>query len=92
MSTLPGSMFRALPLTPEQVREVEHYIHARERSGVPWDTPELAMMLNDMLDPPETIQDDATGVQDSLVSERTVAANEESDQIDLLKSERDCNH
>lgn len=92
MNTLPGNTFRTLPLTPEQVREVEHYIHARVRAGVPWDTPELAMMLDDMLHPPETVHDDTTGLQESLASERAVAANEESDRIDLLKSERDSNH
>lgn len=92
MNTLHGNTFRGLPLTPEQVREVEHFIHTRERAGVPWDTPELARMVDDMLHPPETVHDDASVLQESVASERAVAANEESDQFDLLKSERDSNH
>ncbi|GAB3468013.1 hypothetical protein GCM10027321_36010 [Massilia terrae] len=92
MNSLSDNTFRGLPLTPEQVREVEHYIHTRIRSGLPWDTPELATMLEDMLHPPETLPDDATGLLASIASESAVAANEESDRTDLLKSERDSNH
>ncbi|MGZ5198175.1 MAG: hypothetical protein ACXWC4_00225 [Telluria sp.] len=92
MSTLPGNTFRGLPLTPEQVKEVEHYIHVCVRTGVPWDTPELARMLDEMLHPPETTSDDTSGLDESFASERAIADNEESNQIDLLKSERDRNH
>jgi hypothetical protein len=92
MNRLYGNTFRGLPLTPAQVREVEHYIRERERSGVPWDTPDLAAMLEDMLNPPERVEDEAVALQDSIAAERTVAGNEESDELDLLKCERDRNH
>lgn len=84
--------FRGLPLTPDQLREVEHYIHARERCGAAWDTPELAAMLDDMLHPPPTTEDEQSALEEGTASERAVAQNEESDQFDLLKSERDHNH
>jgi hypothetical protein len=84
--------FRGLPLTPEQLREVEHYIHAHERSGSAWDTPELAGMLDDMLNPPVTAEDEKSVLEDCIAAERMVAQNEESDELDLLKSERDSNH
>lgn len=84
--------YRQLPLTPEQLREVEHYIHVRERAGVAWDTPELAHMLDDMLNPPATLEDEQLFLEQSFAAERSVAQNEESDQLDLLKSERDRNH
>jgi hypothetical protein len=87
-----ASTFRALPLTPEQLREVEHYIHARERAGAAWDTPELAAMLDDMLNPPATVEDEQLVVEQSFAAERTTAQNEESDELDLLRSERDRNH
>lgn len=92
MNTPSGNTFRNLPLTEEQVGEVEHYIHLRARAGALWDTPELAMMLDDMLHPPQTIPDETTGLQESVATEHDIAINEESNQIDLLKSERDSNH
>lgn len=48
----PKSTFRGLPLTFEQDAEVRHYIKQRKQHGAPWDTPELAAMLKDMLEPP----------------------------------------
>ena len=48
----PQSTFRGLPLTPEQDAEVRHYIKKKEQHDAPWDTPELAAMLRDMLEPP----------------------------------------
>lgn len=66
----PANTFRALPLTSEQDSEIRHYIHARQRSGLPWDTVELRAMLNDMLDPPETDQDDRRWLADSMGTER----------------------
>jgi hypothetical protein len=87
-----ASTFRGLPLTPDQLREVEHYIRARERVGAAWDTPELAAMLDDMLNPPATAEDEQLVLEQSIASERTTAQNEESDELDLLKSERDRNH
>lgn len=54
----PANTFRGLPPTSEQDSEIRHSIHARERSGLPWNTVELRAMLAGMLDPPETDQDD----------------------------------
>jgi hypothetical protein len=48
----PNRTFRGLPLTPEQDAEIRHYIKVRKQQGKPWDTPELAAMLRDMLEPP----------------------------------------
>ena len=48
----PNRTFRGLPLTPEQDAEIRHYIKSRKQHGKPWDTPELAAMLRDMLEPP----------------------------------------
>ncbi|MBY4771701.1 hypothetical protein [Burkholderia ambifaria] len=48
----PNSTFRHLPLTLEQDAEIRHYIKRKSQKGEPWDTPELATMLRDMLDPP----------------------------------------
>lgn len=66
----PANTFRGLPLTSEQDSEIRHYIHARQRSCLPWDTPELQAMLADMLDPPETDQEDRRSVSDSMTLER----------------------
>lgn len=66
----PANTFRGLPLTSEQDSEIRHYIHARERSSLPWDTPELQAMLADMLDPPETDQDERSWLSDSMGKER----------------------
>jgi hypothetical protein len=51
--------FRGLPLTPEQDAEVRHYIKKKKQRDEPWDTPELAAMLQDMLEPPGEDDDDA---------------------------------
>ncbi|WP_035546114.1 hypothetical protein [Burkholderia sp. 9120] len=48
----PQSTFRGLPLTPGQDAEIRHYIKKKEQHGESWDTPELAAMLRDMLEPP----------------------------------------
>ncbi|QNA89905.1 hypothetical protein G4G28_17940 [Massilia sp. Dwa41.01b] len=61
----PGSTFRGLPLTDAQESEVRHYIHAKQRCGKEWDTPELQGMLTDMLDPPEVVDDDMQSRRDS---------------------------
>ena len=48
----PESTFRGLPLSVEHDAEVRHYIKKKKQHGKPWDTPELAAMLKDMLEPP----------------------------------------
>lgn len=70
MTTEPANTFRGLPLSPEQDSEIRHYIHVRERKGLPWDGPELWAMLADMLDPPEVDQEDHRSVSDSMGRER----------------------
>jgi hypothetical protein len=72
MSDLDASRtFRGLPLTAEQDAEIRHYIKHRKQRGEAWDTPELAAMLRDMLEPPggeedevpeEDADDDTRGV------------------------------
>ncbi len=55
----PERTFRGLPLSPEQDAEIRHYIKGCKQHGKPWDTPELAAMLRDMLEPPG--EEDAEG-------------------------------
>lgn len=69
----PSDTFRGLPLTPEQDSEIRHYIHTRERSGEPWDTPELAAMLADMLDPPEVTAEERQSIDDCMRTEHATA-------------------
>jgi hypothetical protein len=87
----PKTTFRGLPLTPDQEREIEHYIHARERCGESWDTPELRAMIADMLNPPEIDNDDGSATDACMDSERTTALGEESADVDTLPSEREQN-
>jgi hypothetical protein len=76
--TAPGATFRGLPLTPEQDSEIRHYIHVRTRLGLPWDTPELQAMLNDMLEPPELADEDSQALHDSMGAEYSTAMDENS--------------
>ncbi len=62
----PRTSFRGLPLTAEQDSEIRHYIHVRMRHGLPWDTPELRAMLDDMLHPPESMEEDGQALTDSV--------------------------
>jgi hypothetical protein len=73
MEPEPTKMFRGLPLTPEQDSEIRHYIHVRQRSGLPWDTPELQAMVEDMLDPPEAEEEDRQSLDGSLGKERAAS-------------------
>jgi len=73
MNAQPGNMFRGLPLTSEQDSEIRHYIHGRQRSGLPWDTPELHAMVADMLDPPERMDEDGQSLSASMGTERAAA-------------------
>ncbi|MFC5473920.1 hypothetical protein [Paraherbaspirillum soli] len=74
----PESTFRGLPLTAEQDAEVRHYIKKKTQRGEPWDTPELAAMLKDMLEPPSD-DDDEFG---AAASETTAAAERAAAFID----------
>jgi len=71
----PQSTFRGLPLTPEQDAEVRHYIKRQKQHGAPWDTPELAAMLEDMLEPPSN-EDGGLGATGDETME-PIEANEE---------------
>ncbi|MGF6604103.1 hypothetical protein P3T23_008858 [Paraburkholderia sp. GAS448] len=70
-NTDPRSTFRGLPLPPEQDAEVRHYIKRQKQRGLPWDTPELAAMLRDMLEPPGN-----DGGESSATVDETIAATE----------------
>jgi hypothetical protein len=83
----PNNTYRGLPLTAEQEREVEHYIHTHQRNGLPWDTPELQAMVDDMLNPPEVAGDDEA-LDASMSAEQATAMGEESGDLDLLPYER----
>ena len=74
----PGNTFRGLPLTAEQDAEVRHYIKKKKQRGEPWDTPELAAMLKDMLEPPS---DDDEGL-DAVADETKEAAERAAASID----------
>lgn len=85
----PGTTFRGLPLTVDQEREIEHYIHVKQRCGAAWDTPELRAMIADMLNPPEMVGDDEVALDESMATERATAGGEESAKVDELQSGRD---
>jgi hypothetical protein len=85
----PRTTFRGLPLTADQEREVEHYIHTRQRSGLAWDTPELRAMIADMLNPPELMDDDDQALGECMASENATALGEEPAEPDLLPSEHE---
>jgi hypothetical protein len=77
----PGNTFRGLPLTAEQDAEVRHYIKKKKQHGEPWDTPELAAMLKDMLEPPIDDEDeelDAVTEEDKEAAERAAASIDEA--------------
>lgn len=76
----PQSTFRGLPLTPEQDAEVRHYIKRKKQHGEPWDTPELAAMLKDILTPPgsEDGGPGATVDETRAASERATASIDET--------------
>jgi len=82
MRSEPADTFRGLPLTAGQDSEIRHYIHARQRSGLPWDTPELDAMLADMLDPPESDAEDRWSVSGSMGMERAAAVLDGGKDLD----------
>jgi len=86
MESEPANMFRGLPLTAEQDSEIRHYIHVRQRSGLPWDTPELQAMLADMLDPPETDEEDGQVLSGSVGKEREAAVLDDENDRDRAEA------
>ncbi|MGH6627349.1 MAG: hypothetical protein ACRECD_12580 [Burkholderiaceae bacterium] len=75
----PQSTFRGLPLTAEQDAEVRHYIKKKKQHGEPWDTPELAAMLKDMLEPPNDDGEELDAPADEMkaAAERAAASIDE---------------
>jgi hypothetical protein len=88
----PQSTFRGLPLTPEQDAEVRHYIKKKEQHGAPWDTPELAAMLQDMLEPPGD-EDGEPGVDavDETNAARERAAASVDETMDPIEASEERN-
>jgi hypothetical protein len=82
MTSEPANTFHGLPLTPEQDSEIRHYIHVRQRSGLPWDTLELQAMLVDMLDPPEADEEGRRSVSDSMDMERAAVVLDGGKDLD----------
>jgi hypothetical protein len=75
----PQNTFRGLPLTPEQDAEIRHYIKQKKQHGAPWDTPELAAMIGDMLEPPDNY-DEGSGADDEAeaATERAASSIDEA--------------
>jgi len=69
--------FRGLPLTAAQESEIRHYIHCRQRKGVPWDTAELSYMIQDMLSPPELVAEESRSVSEEVLKENAAATEDE---------------
>jgi len=82
MTPEPANTYRGLPLTSKQDSDIRHYIHARERRSLPWDTSELQAMLADMLDPPETVQEDRRWLSDNMGTERTAVVLDGGKDLD----------
>ena len=73
MEAGPAHIYSRLPLSAEQDSEIRHYIHGRQRNGLPWDTAELRAMVADMLEPPEIVDEDRQALSGSMDKERAVA-------------------
>jgi hypothetical protein len=76
----PQNTFRGLPLSPEQDAEVRHYLKQKKQHGAPWDTPELAAMIGDMLEPPGEDDEGSGSAADETeaVTERAAASIDEA--------------
>ena len=72
--------FRGFPLTEEQDAEVRHYIKKKNQNGDPWDTPELADMIKDMLVPPISAEETLSSIVsvENEVVERAAASVDEA--------------
>ncbi|WP_333997782.1 hypothetical protein ACQ4K0_13810 [Burkholderia cepacia] len=90
IDTSPSSTFRCLPLLPEQDSEVRHYIKMKEQKGEQWDTPELAMMLGDMLTPPlsDDEKPEATVEEAKLACDYALASIDEAMESVSASEER----
>ncbi|WP_175871053.1 hypothetical protein [Burkholderia sp. BCC0397] len=86
----PRNTFRHLPLSPEQDAEIRHYIKKKKQRGEPWDTPELAMMLGDMLSPPPSDDEapDPDVEETKLACEYALASIDEAMESGSASEER----
>lgn len=86
----PSNTFRHLPLSPEQDAEVRHYIRRKEKRGEPWDTFELTMMLEDMLSPPPSDEEEpeATVEETKLACEYALSSIDEAMESVTANEER----
>lgn len=75
----PGNTWQGLPLSPAQNREVLNYVERCGRAGLDWNTPELRAMLDDMLRPPEIIDDACDDIARCTETEVFAATHEEPD-------------
>lgn len=73
----PGEAWQGLPLSPAQNREVLNYIQRCSRAGIDWNTPELRSMLDDMLSPPEIVEDGCGDIAHCTENETFAVAHEE---------------
>ena len=73
----PTDTWKGLPLSPAQNREVLNYIGRCERAGLDWNTPELRAMLDDMLSPPEIVEDACDDIGRCTENEAFAATHEE---------------
>ena len=73
----PTDTWKGLPLSPAQNREVLNYIERCERAGLDWNTPELRAMLDDMLSPPEIVEDACDDIGRCTENEAFAATHEE---------------
>ena len=85
-----SNTFRHLPLSPEQDAEIRHYIKKKEQRGEQWDTPELAMMLGDMLSPPPSDDEEPepTVEETKLACEYALASIDEAMESVSASEER----
>ncbi|ALE54168.1 hypothetical protein SCB29_03930 [Paraburkholderia sp. SIMBA_055] len=89
-STSRGT-FRGLPLTPEQDAEVRHYIKTKSRRGEPWDTPELELLLKDMLVPPLDEDTEAGATVDEVRSAAERATTFSDETMDPIEASEERN-
>src|SRR2546422_11151727 len=87
----PNRTFRGLPLTAEQDAEVRHYIKKKKQRGKPWDTPELAAMLKDMLEPPSDDDDGLGFTADETKAAAERAATSVDEAMDTIEASEERN-
>jgi len=87
----PQNTFRGLPLSPEQDAEVRHYIKQKKQHGAPWDTPELAAMIGDMLEPPGEDDEGSGSAADETEAATERAAASIDEAMDPIEASEERN-